>query len=130
MWHIKICMLAVMGVFLLFLLRGWKSDLVPAVRLGFTILFAVMLLQALTPILSYLEELSATGGIESDWKVLLEALGIAFLTRITSDICRDGGENGLAVAVETAGKAEILLLALPLLQKLITAAKELMELGG
>ena len=34
---------------------------------------------------------------------VIKTVGIAILTRISSEVCRDAGESGIAAAVETAG---------------------------
>ncbi len=126
----KICMLAIMALVLLWLLRSWKSELVPLVRVGCTVLFAALLLESVAPLLTYLSDLTEGGGITESRELLLRALGIALLSKLTADICRDSGESGLATGVETAGRLEILLLSLPLLQRLLAAAGELAGVSG
>ena len=46
---------------------------------------------------------------------VLKTVGIAILTRIAAELCRDAGEGGIAAAAETAGAAAAVLAALPLL---------------
>ena len=47
---------------------------------------------------------------------VLKTVGIAILTRIAAELCRDAGEGGIAAAAETAGAAAAALAALPLLR--------------
>ena len=49
--------------------------------------------------------------------ILFKGLGISYLTQLASDICRDSGESSLAVQTETAGKTALLIIALPLFEK-------------
>ena len=44
---------------------------------------------------------------------VLKTVGIAILTRIAAELCRDAGEGGIAAAAETAGAAAAVLAALP-----------------
>ncbi len=127
---VKISMLAVMGLVLILIVKQWKSDLLPLLRMGITILFATLMLRAVTPLLDTLGHLTEAGGIGSYTGTLLDALGIAVLCEICSGICRDAGESGIASGVELAGKVELLLLSLPLIEKVLSAARELIELGG
>jgi stage III sporulation protein AD len=59
-------------------------------------------------------------------KVMLKALGITAVSRITSDICIQAGENALAGQVETAGAVEIVLLSLPLAVEILDVAGSLL----
>lgn len=49
--------------------------------------------------------------------ILFKGLGICYLTQLASDICKDSGESSLAVQAETAGKTALLIIALPLFEK-------------
>ena len=51
---------------------------------------------------------------------VLKTVGIAILTRIAAELCRDAGEGGIAAAAETAGAAAALLAALPLLRAVLS----------
>ena len=50
---------------------------------------------------------------------VLKTVGIAILTRIAAELCRDAGEGGLAAFVEMAGAALALLVTAPLLQAVL-----------
>lgn len=52
---------------------------------------------------------------------VLKTVGIAILTRIAAELCRDAGEGGIAAAAETAGAAAAVLAALPLLRAVLSA---------
>ena len=51
---------------------------------------------------------------------VLKTVGIAILTRIAAELCRDAGEGGIAAAAETAGAAPAVLTALPLLRAVLS----------
>ena len=51
---------------------------------------------------------------------VLKTVGIAILTRIAAELCRDAGEGGIAAAAETAGAAADVLTALPLLRAVLS----------
>ena len=51
---------------------------------------------------------------------VLKTVGIAILTRIAAELCRDAGEGGIAAAAETAGAAAAVLTALPLLRAVLS----------
>ena len=51
---------------------------------------------------------------------VLKTVGIAILTRIAAELCRDAEEGGIAAAAETAGAAAAVLTALPLLRAVLS----------
>ena len=52
-------------------------------------------------------------------KIMFKVLGIALITQIISDLCRDCGESALAGQTEVAAKIFIMALILPLLQAVV-----------
>lgn len=75
---------------------------------------------SLSDIVASLNELaSGMGEISSYLKNMFKVLGIALITQIISDICRDSGESALAGQTEMAAKILIVTLILPLLQAVV-----------
>ncbi len=126
----KACFFAVAGVVCLLVLRQWKGDFLPLVRVGLCVGFALLTLAAAAPLADFLRELGGVSGVSTYVTVLLKALGLAVLTQCCADICRECGEGGVAGGVELVGKLEILLLSLPLIREILEAAGELLTLGG
>lgn len=118
-------MLAITGVSAAMILKQWKADYLPVLRLALSLLFAVAAITAATPAIAFLRELTEESSASEYAGVLLRALGIAVLTQSCSDICKECGESGIAGGVELIGKVEILLLSLPLIREILSAAREL-----
>ena len=57
---------------------------------------------------------------------VIKTVGISVLTRFGAEVCRDAKESGLAAAVEFAGAAAALCLAIPLLQLVLDMISELL----
>ncbi len=55
-----------------------------------------------------------TGLDESYLTIVFKSVGICYITQLACDCCRDSGENALASQLELAGKAALLLTAMPL----------------
>lgn len=70
------------------------------------------------PTVSYIKQSIGQTPLSAWSETIFKALGIAFIVEITADACRDAGESGLAAKLELCGKAELLLLALPLIEEL------------
>lgn len=130
MSSLKICMLAIVGLSATMIIKQWRSDFLPLVRLAVTLLLAQAIISAAIPIVTFLEELLGSEALSAYAAILPKALGIAILTQSCSDICRECGENGIAGSVELIGKVEILLLSLPLVREMLAIAGQLLNLGG
>ena len=51
---------------------------------------------------------------------VVKTVGIAVLTRVSAELCRDAKEGGIAAFVETAGAAAALFVSLPLLKTVLS----------
>ena len=72
------------------------------------------------PLLEEMRELFRRAGIELTYvSILLRTLAAALVTRLGADLCKDGGSQTLASAVETAGAVAALVIALPLLRAVV-----------
>lgn len=76
------------------------------------------------PIVAYIDLLLEGAALGEYGPYILKALGIAFLTQICADICRDCGEGSVASGVEIVGKMEIVLLCIPMLERILALVQE------
>lgn len=77
-------------------------------------------LRAAAPVMEELRALFQRAGVETAHAaILLRTVAAALVTRLCADLCRDGGSQALASAVETAGAVAALLIALPLLRAVV-----------
>ena len=78
----------------------------------------------LAEVLDMLEELAAAGGLpEGLFTPLVKTLGIALVSRLGDEICRDAGQGAMAAVLDTAGAFGAVLVSLPL----VRAAWELLR---
>ncbi len=126
---LRICLLALIGVTAITIIRKWNSDFLPLIRLTLSIFISATVISLAAPLVSYLQNLTRASEIAGYAEFLFKALGVAVLTQCCADLCRESGESGAASGVELAGKVEILLISLPLINELLATAKELLELG-
>ena len=124
MW-LKLCGSAILCAVAVVLIKSVKGEALP-LQWTATILFGGATLLLWQPVLTFLGELCQGYGM-GEWAALLfKGLGIAVLSQFCADLCRQTGENMLANGVEGAGRAELLLLCLPLLKELIGTAGTLL----
>ena len=58
--------------------------------------------------------------------IVLKTVGIALLTRLTADVCRDSGQSALASGTEFAGAAAAVYIAIPLMKTVLKMLETLM----
>ena len=79
-----------------------------------------LVLAQVSGLVTFLESLADAAGLApAVFAPVLKTVGISILTRISSELCRDAGEGGLAAFVEMAGAALALLVTAPLLQAVL-----------
>lgn len=76
--------------------------------------------EAMAMIRGFADSLSQTAGIDSElWKPVWQTVGIGLVARLSSAVCKDAGEGGIAAFLETGGAVLALLAALPLARALL-----------
>jgi stage III sporulation protein AD len=127
---LKLCMVGLLILVSSTVIKQWKSDFLPLVRIGAVVLCGTVLIANAKPLLSLVTTFEKNASASKYIEILFKGLGIVILTGISSDICRDSGEGTLATHIETVGKLELLLLCIPLIEEIFATAEKLLEMGG
>ena len=101
--------------------REVRRDFTPYLLMGTAVLLLLACLPGIGESVRFAGTLTAAAG-EGTVSVVLRALGVAWMTSAAGEICRGAGEGQLASWLETAGRVELLVLSLPLLQELLALA--------
>lgn len=123
---VALCGFAVASAIAIAFIRQLKPELAGMASAIAGIALLVVVLDSLSPFVSYVKGIAAEQGIESYFAVMLKALAISCSCRMSADICRDCGEASLASRVELAGKVGIVLLSLPIITSLLELAKDML----
>lgn len=126
----KICLGSLLSLSCLLILRQYKPEWAPYLRVGAVLCFAAAALSAAAGLLSELDGLFGGTLPDEPRTVMLKSLGLCLLTECTAGICRDSGEASLAGWVEYAGRLELLMLAVPLIRAVMETVAFLLGTGG
>ena len=109
------------------LLRQYKPEYALIISaLGGTMLL-IFLVGQIVPAFSSLKTFLSRFGLEAFYfTVALKAVGIGYITQFIADTCRDAGQGAIASKAELAGRSGIFLLSIPLLQKILELAEQLL----
>ncbi|MBQ8551557.1 MAG: hypothetical protein IJ428_01950 [Clostridia bacterium] len=125
---IKYCGVALCTLAAVLILRGQKSEFAGYVSLAASVILLGAAITTFLPIFEYIKGIVSGTSFGSYLETLAKALGITLAVQLAAEICRDSGEAALASKLELIGKAEVLLLCLPLISELIKLAAELMQI--
>ena len=129
MWIIAAAAAGLVGTVLALILGQYRPEFRMLVTAAVTLLLMAMVLEQLSPVLEQLRSTMELTGLTGDYAaILFKAVGICLLTQLAGDVCRDSGESSIASKIELAGRAAILLSAMPLIQEVLAWAWELMNL--
>ena len=93
---------------------------------GCVILYSA--LSVVTDVADFLRDVAdETGVSQTVLGVLLKAVGIAVVTRLSADLCKDAGLTGAASAAELVGSAAALYVSLPVMRSVFQMIRGLIE---
>ena len=126
---LKVCFFAILCVVIGVIIKQWRPEFSPFVKIASTVSICAMAVSVALPLIAYLRSLFS-GGVSDEIGYVgnvVKALGIAILTQICADMCRDCGEGSAASGVELIGRIEILLLCLPMFEAVISTVSEVLS---
>ena len=123
---VKVCFFAILCTVVGVIIKHIRPEFSPFVRIAGSVAVSVLALSVILPIITYLRSLFDGVSFGEYGGIVVKALGIAALTQICADICRDSGEGSAASGVELIGKLEIVVLCLPLIEDVLSTVKEVM----
>lgn len=118
---------SVLCAMLVCLMKETGGRYVPALlACGGGVLF-LLFLRRLSPVTDTLRAYLSAQGMEEVSGVLMKGLAVGYLTQIGGDVCRDLGAERVAAGLELCGRAELLVLAMPLIGELLHTALSLVN---
>jgi len=112
--------IAVAGMVCAVLLRKETPEL--GMVLGMVVAVGLLIagMDVFSAVLDFMKGIARMAGLSDDIVLpVVKTAGIAILTKITADICRDAKESAIASGVEIVGAAAGLYVILPLFQGLV-----------
>ena len=117
---------ALIGVFLSFLLSAMGYRGARLVSVSAALILLVVAAGGVGDLVAELEWISEAAGIGDIVAVALKIVGIGYVAGICYDVSLDMGERGVASAVLTVGRVEILLVIAPTLTDMLKLAIDML----
>ena len=117
---LKVGALAVTAALCAVMVKNTARELALVLSLAAVAMILGLVLGAAEDVLAMAEELQDMAGLSPAVVApVIKTVGIAILTHIAVQVCKDAGEGGIAAVTETAGSALALCTALPLLRAVL-----------
>mgnify|MGYP001076658094 CR=1 FL=1 len=111
------------------LLKGTKPEIALAVTVAGSIILLLFAFEIFEGSLTIFQKIADATGIESSLvKILLKMVGIGYLVEFSAGILNDFGQNSLGDKLVFVGKIIILVLAVPILESVLSLVVRLLEL--
>ena len=123
---LRLCGIGILCLSALMCVKNLRENYSVVLRAAIGVLFFGIGVSMLSPIISFFISSAKDGGFSEYGEVILKALGIVYLVKITSFSASECGETGLARSLENIGRIELLLLSIPLAEKILSASREML----
>lgn len=125
----KIIGVALVTVVLSVLLKSYRPEISLSISLvAMGVMFALISPYMKTALNSFVN-LSEQIGLNIKYMVIvIKVIGVAYITELGAEICRDSGENAVGTKVEICGKIIIIVMSMPVIYELFEVIGEIVSL--
>lgn len=111
------------------ILKSTKPELAFAVTVAGSIILLLFVFDTFRDTFTVFEEIAAATGIQSSLiKALLKMIGIGYIVEFSAGVLNDFGQNSVADKLIFCGKIIILVLAVPILESVLSLIVKLLEI--
>lgn len=126
---LQVCGAVLLTVILVLALKSNGKEVGTVLAVAVCCMTALAALNYLQPVLVFLQELEALGGLDNTMvETLLKVTGIGIITEVANLVCKDAGNESMGKSLQLLGTAVILYLSMPLFNALIELMQKI--LGG
>ena len=126
-WMVKVAAVAIAAAVLGAVLRKNTPELAVLLVLCAGLWITGVTVGGLGAVAALMEELASLSGLSEELlEPVVKTVALSILTRLTAEICRTAGEQGIAAFVETAGTVLALGVALPLVRAVTVLMAEML----
>ena len=120
--------IALIGVIMSLLLKNHLSTYALMVTLLTGIIILFWCIVNIIPVVDKLQYLIEETNMPNEYgMIIFKSIGLTFIVQLISDICKDAGETAISSKLELMGKIAILLISLPLFEKVISVVLEMLK---
>jgi stage III sporulation protein AD len=124
----QIAAIAIIGTILAITVKPYRAEIAVLISVGTGVLILLQIIGSVSGIFSEFYSLIAKSGVDlSYFTLIVKIIGIAYVTQLASEICKDAGQGAVALKVELAGKALVMLMTMPVLSQFLQVIIEILQ---
>ncbi|MDR1466986.1 MAG: stage III sporulation AC/AD family protein [Oscillospiraceae bacterium] len=128
MENLTLFLLAIVCSMICIMLKKYCPEYSFCVNLIAGILLIAAVFSKISTVIIHLKNMMEVANLSSGYSsILFKCLGICLLAQFSSDACRDAEQTSLASKVELAGKVMIIVISLPLFERVVEIAGKLLN---
>ncbi len=122
---IRVACIGLIAVFLAIMLKTVRSEYAVLIVLAACMIVFGCSLSKLQVIFEGLKSVQDLLSVNSAYiQVVLKVVGIAYISEIASNLCKDAGYTGVGSQIEMFGKLSIIVMSMPILTTLLTTIQD------
>lgn len=125
---VKLCAAALLITVILMVVKQWNPSFELPMKLSVVVVFSGLVFGMAMPLIRYCRSLIEESTAAPYLGILMTALGVAVICETVGTVCRECRENTVAGYIELAGRLEILVLCLPLMEEILESVRGLLTL--
>lgn len=120
--------IGIIGAILSITIKTIRPELAIMTSLATGIILLLYTTNILGDVINQFGQIVSKSGVDDGYfKIALKSCSVAYITEFASALCKDAGENAIAVKTELAGKITILFLSLPIILSFLTSISDLLD---
>ena len=124
----SIASIGIIGAILSVTIKQTRPELSLMTSLATGIVLLLYISNSLSGVINQFGQIIEKSGVSEEYfTIAIKACAIAYITEFASALCKDAGENAIAVKTEFAGKITILFLSLPIILRLLSSISALLD---
>ena len=117
---IRVTAIAVAGSVIGLVIKKNSPEMSLLLTIGLAIFGLYLAFDVVAGVVGFIRTLADTAGIApAVLGVVMKTVGIAIITKISADICRDAGQSSIASGVELAGTVTAIYISIPLIETVV-----------
>lgn len=121
-----ICLLGIITAVISVSIRKYNSEIAFLLTLAGCIIIFLSVIFNISTVFDTAKNIFESASVNSSYiKILLKAIGLCFICEFAVDLCIDSGQRSLANNISIAGKALVLVTAIPLYKDVLNAVLSL-----
>lgn len=116
----KVLGIALAGAVTAIIIKEYKPVFAISIGCITAIIIFIMLLEQISYVFDVVHVIASRLSFQDEYiTIIIRIIGLAYLARFGSEICRDAGQNAIAQKIELAGKIAITVTSIPVLTAIL-----------